>query len=593
MPPSPRPPGASARAYAAVCLLAACASAPAASGSRVARPDAYCVAPGETLTVAAGGLLANDGALRTVVRSTMPARGELVVRPDGSFTFTPADGATGEERFTYAATDAVEVFRAPRSPIPGPGGALVDGAAFGSAWTAVPGAAGEFYGLTDRGPNADGPVDDSKVFARPGFQPAIGRFVLADGALRQVGVVGLRDAQGLPLTGLVPPQDAGATGEVAFDLTGAALPPDPRGIDPEGLVALADGTFWVADEYGPTLTHFAADGVTLERLTPFAPDARGRQLPRVLARRAPNRGLEGLTITPDGSTLIGVMQSALANEIGERAAKKAAPVRIVTVALATGATRQHLYLLDEPGAVVSEIAAVSATELLVLERDGEFPGAGARLKRIYRCSLAGASDVGVAGAPGEVLDPARGRVLGGGVTIEAVTAGLGAGAAASALAARGVVPVTKTLELDLLALFEALDPSGRFFAHDKLEGLAVVGARLAIANDSDFGIDVTRPPSHAIAPKTVPTTGEPDVFEVLVVDRARLPVVISTADVTLTISLACSRASGGARERAPGGLSARRCLRARNAHVTRGSSSCNMCQGPDTYFARWELSRGR
>lgn len=556
----------SAPAWAAVCLLVGCASVGPAGG-RVARPDAFCVAPGQTLEVAAGrGLLANDGELRAVVRSSGATAGALDVRPDGSFTFTaPAEGA-GEVRFTYAATDAVELLRVPRAGIAGPGGVEIDGAAFGSAWAAVPGAEGEFYGLTDRGPNADGP-DDAKVFPLPEFEPAIGRFAREGATLRLLATIGLKDQGGAPRTGLVPPD---VKGEVAVDRQGAALPRDPGGVDPEGLVALADGTFWIAEEYGPSLLHVAADGTTLARVTPFGPDPQGRQLPGVLARRVPNRGLEGLTVTPDGSTLIGVMQSTLANDIGERAAKKAIPVRIVALSLAGGEARQYVYLLDEPGAVISEIAAVSATELLVLERDGEFPGAGAKLKRIYRATLTGASDVGGAGRPGDVVDAARGLVLGGEATIESATEGLGAGAAAAELARRGVVPVTKALELDVLALLGELDPSGRFFVHDKLEGLARIGTRLAISNDSDFGIDGTQPPSHAIAPKRVPTTGKPDRSEVLMVDLGRLPAVISRADVTLTISRACPRAPEEGRGGAPEGRSsAQRSARAKRPCHTR------------------------
>jgi hypothetical protein len=62
----------------------------------------------------------------------------------------------------------------------------------------------------------------------------------------------------------------------------------------------------VSDEYGPFIVHFDAKGKELERLSPF--DA---TLPKELSMRSPNQGMEGLTITPDGTTLVGVMQSAL------------------------------------------------------------------------------------------------------------------------------------------------------------------------------------------------------------------------------------------------------------------------------------------
>jgi len=72
------------------------------------------------------------------------------------------------------------------------------------------------------------------------------------------------------------------------------------------------------------------------------------------------------------------------------------------------------------------------------------------------------------------------------------------------LAAAGVVPVTKTLVLDLLKDISPVYP------HDKAEGLALIGTdRLAISNDDDFG--VVDNGSNGFAPKTLPATGKVDV----------------------------------------------------------------------------------
>lgn len=525
---------------AVVALLAqACASARAPTAGH----DFFCTLPDRPLVVAAGAGLLARAAGRTIVRHTAPAHGTLAVGPDGSFTYTPARGFVGEDSFTIAATDAIELHRVRPTTLATVGGVAIDGEAYGSAWTPVPGLVGEFYGLTDRGPNVDGPAGDSKMFPLPAYAPAIGRFTLERGVARRTTTLALRDTAGAPLTGVPPGPGSGGTGEIAFDRDGRPLPPDPRGLDPEGLVALADGTFWVADEYGPSLTHFAADGTTLEKITPFA-DARGHRLPRVLARRAPNRGLEGLTITPDGATLVAILQSALANDIDAGEAKQTAPVRIVSFDRATGATRQYIYLLDDPatsGTVVSEIAAVSATEFLVLERDGEPVGAPSSIKRLYRVSLAGATDVGVARKPGDFVDEVRGLLVGGTTTIEALARARPTAEARAALAAAAIVPVTKTLALDVSALLRDLDPAGELYAHDKLEGLALQGGgrRVVLSNDSDFGIDATDPPSHAVAAKTISTTGAIDTTEVLVVDLARLPARTVTSTVAITVATTC------------------------------------------------------
>ena len=69
---------------------------------------------------------------------------------------------------------------------------------------------------------------------------------------------------------------------------------------------MPDGTFYVSDEYGPYITHFDATGRAIGRLSPL-----DGSLPVELRNRLPNRGMEGLTITPDGTMLVGMMQSAL------------------------------------------------------------------------------------------------------------------------------------------------------------------------------------------------------------------------------------------------------------------------------------------
>src|SRR5262249_13729239 len=264
-------------------------------------------------------------------------------------------------------------------------------------------------------------LQNVKAFALPNFTPQIGIFKLANGQLTNIGAILLKDAAGNPLNGLPNKVGFGSTGEVAIDAGGNFIDTsnNTSGIDSEGLAALADGTFWVSDEYGPLLTHFAADGRMLEQVTPFAVNAQGHQLPAVLAKRRVNRGMEGLTVLPDGVTLVGIMQSPLINDISSGDTGRTTTNRIVTYNTTTGATHQYLYLLDDPGTLggsVSEITALDSVTFLVDERDGAFPGdpAGAsRQKRIYQISIAGATDVGVAGIAGDTLDPSKGLLIGG------------------------------------------------------------------------------------------------------------------------------------------------------------------------------------
>lgn len=101
------------------------------------------------------------------------------------------------------------------------------------------------------------------------------------------------------------------------------------------MVALRDGTFWVSDEYGPHLVHFDQNGVEIGRINAFTQDSRDTwHLPQEFAHRRANRGMEGLAITPDETTLVGIMQSTMMNP--NKSTKDGDVVRIVTVDLNDG-----------------------------------------------------------------------------------------------------------------------------------------------------------------------------------------------------------------------------------------------------------------
>ncbi|MBA8794567.1 hypothetical protein FHX74_002186 [Friedmanniella endophytica] len=382
------------------------------------------------------------------------------------------------------------------------GGVAVDGDGFGSAVAPVPGHRDEVYGLTDRGPNVDGP-DGSKIEPLPDFTPAIGRFRLRDGRAELLQRIPLRAADGTPYNGRVNSQ--ASTGETITDLDGHVLTPSPYGYDSEGLVALRDGTFWVSDEYGPFITHLDRRGRAIARLSPY-----DGSLPAELARRTPNRGMEGLTITPDGRTLVGIMQSALTQPDAGKP-KKVAVTRIVTVDLRSHRTHEYAFVLDDPSAndtAVSEITALSATRFLVDERDGAFgPGA---YKKLWEVDLRGATDIGPRSTVGH-YDATNGGLLVDGRTVEAIAGTGDVATTTAALRAAGITPVSQKLRLDLGALTDAVDPDGGFFDHDKIEGVAVLdhGRTLIVSNDSDFGLGgstgTTAP--FGLVPKTTPQGG--------------------------------------------------------------------------------------
>ena len=365
-------------------------------------------------------------------------------------------------------------------------GVTVYGSGYGSAVAFAPNGSRDLYLLTDRGPNIDFPAGN-KSFPVPSYSPRIVKGHLSGDKLRIDGELLLRRADGTPLTGLPIGSGCGSTGEIAFRLDGSVIPPDPEGIDSEGLVVLNDGTFWVSDEYGPFLAHFGADGRQLQRMSPC-----NGGLPPVYAKRRPNRGMEGLTITPDGQWLVGVMQAPLENPVSAGVRNVSRLTRILFKNLSTGATREYAYLLDDPTLQGnSEILALSATKFLVLERDGNFAFGSppATVKKIYEADITGATQISALGALGATPIP-------GGKTLEQATV--------AELTTAGVVPVSKTLRVDLVA-------AG--FPHDKAEGMALgPGNMLFVTDDDDFGI--TTGAIGQMIQKLLPVSNVPDFVEV-------------------------------------------------------------------------------
>jgi hypothetical protein len=399
------------------------------------------------------------------------------------------------------------------------GGVSLDGAAYGSSFTARPGSDSVFYGLTDRGPNVDGP-NGEKVEPIPDFTPAIGEFRLRNGRAELLRSIKLRAFDGVPYDGQV--NTTADTGETIVDLDGKELPKSAEGYDPEGIAAMRDGTFWISDEYGPFVTHFSRDGRALQRLSPY-----DGSLPRELVKREPNKGMEGLTVTPDGHTLVGIMQAGLNAPDGPKS-KNVTALRIVTIDLRSFKVGEFVYLLhntDGAATAVSEIAAVNDHEFLVDERDGNVePGAS---KKLFRIDLRGATDVGPnSHLPGATYDGSAGGLLVGGKTVEGIVQKADTADSQAALRTVGIRPVESHTFLDIGGLVTAVAADGTFFGHDKVEGVAVLdgGKRVVLSNDSDFGIDALADdaPPYELHEKVLPN-GQQDSGELLEVDLGKVP----------------------------------------------------------------------
>ena len=180
---------------------------------------------------------------------------------------------------------------------------------------------------------------------------------------------------------------------------------DPRDarLDPESIRVSNDGlTVFISDEYGPYVYQFLRfSGLRIrtfqlpEKFFVSTLSSMGAvEISNNTSGRVANKGMEGLAITPDGRTLVGIVQNALIQD-----ASSGAPnlLRIVTIDIASGrTTHEYAYVLTT-GSGVSDIVALNNHEFLVDERDGkglaDAPGEKAKVKQIFKIDLNGATDI--------------------------------------------------------------------------------------------------------------------------------------------------------------------------------------------------------
>lgn len=208
-----------------------------------------------------------------------------------------------------------------------------------------------------------------------------------------------------------------------------------RSLDPEGLTRAADGTWFISDEYGPSIFHFDANGALLGRL--LAPEAfipkRGSYPGATVFGNTPiangrvrNRGFEGLTLTPDGRRLVAALQSPLQQD--GNASVLGRNTRLLFFDVEAGSptygrmVAEYVYPLTLNGnaasnrqTLASEILALNSETFLVMERDslglGDTGIAAPKYKAVVAISTRGATNIANTGydlergAPGALLLP--------------------------------------------------------------------------------------------------------------------------------------------------------------------------------------------
>jgi hypothetical protein len=265
-----------------------------------------------------------------------------------------------------------------------------------------------YYGLADRGPGGGTISYDTRVqkftLDVNAVTGAISNFNLLD-------TIQFKTSTGAAYNGLTPDR---------LPDPGASKSNLGRSLDPEGFVLAPNGNFYVSDEYGPSVLEFSPSGQFIRAFTTPAnilPKQSNGTLnytdgrTTITTGRQDNRGFEGLTISPDGKTLYGMLQDPLVNEGSGNDGRNSRNVRIVAFDTTTGAsTKQVIYQLQtstDPNVRqgrnlgISSLTAINDHEFLVMERDNQAIGvdnptgtnSAAATKQVFKIDITGATDV--------------------------------------------------------------------------------------------------------------------------------------------------------------------------------------------------------
>lgn len=346
----------------------------------------------------------------------------------------------------------------------------------------------EFWTCSDRGVNVDGananplacrPTYD-KIFVFPNYAPKIHRIKVTGDSIQVLRTITMKRPSGTSATGVLNPTGFGSTATeqgstdtsadcASFSSKIAAK--DIWSIDPEGLVVDKDGNFYISEENGPTIWKLNQNGVVIKRYTPYAnlsgAQAQDSQIDTIFKYRKNNRGFESMAITPNGK-IYTIIQSPLLNP-NTATGENTMVHRILEIDPATNTQRMLVYLNEGvigasgPNQIrrsdwkIGDMAAINDSTFLVIE--AALRGTS-DYKRIYKINISNATAV-TSG-------------LYGGQTVEAL-------ADAAGLAAQNIVPVQKTLFMDVNA-------NGWPAALEKIEGIAIINdSTIAVNNDNDFG----------------------------------------------------------------------------------------------------------
>jgi hypothetical protein len=340
---------------------------------------------------------------------------------------------------------------------------------FGSGMAYIPGTDNEFYMMTDRGPNVDASAlnNDSTtaVIPFPTYAPKYIRVKLSGDSIHILQSTTFKRPDGTDATGISLPTTLRYSDEQVWsDVNKTTLARDEWGMDPESFRLGTNNDAWICEEYGPSIWHVSlSDGKAIKRYAPFSNGPSTITFDTVYQKRHPNRGFEGIAITPNGK-LYCILESALYNP-NSNVGDSSRIIRMLELDTATNQTRSFVFLhsaatgkIREQDWKVSDMTAVNDTVFLIDEHAARKTD---NYHRLYLININSATPVT--------------QTSFGGKTLEGLKDSAG-------LAQYSIKPVKKTLFLDLVI-------NKWNIACEKSEGIAIINdSTIAVGNDNDFGI---------------------------------------------------------------------------------------------------------
>jgi hypothetical protein len=339
-------------------------------------------------------------------------------------------------------------------------------------------------------------------------------------------------------------------------------------LDPEGIAfaqGAAGGSWYISDEYGPFIYQFDNTGALLGLLP--VPDAYiprvGTNYPRTInyltgglvtvatdSGRYNNRGMEGLSITPDGKKLVACLQSPLTQDGENRNPSRNTRILVYDIDPASPTYNtpiaEYVHVLPLSAAEannrhtpVSEILALSDKKYLILQRDSRGLGGDAGnflYKRIVEVDASAASNIlGTGydlekGAPGQISLPRAGLPS----NVVAVTS-------------RDLVDMLNASQLAKYGLNLAPSNQNINTLSEKWEGLGVIPLNdpaapndylLLVGNDNDFRAPIVY--HNGVAVGTNEIFSDNVLLAFRVGADAIAPTLTCPAEITVAASANCT-----------------------------------------------------